>query len=250
MLDFMTGKLTIKRKSNSKTIFSTELSQLIYSDQFLQLKSTLSSNNIYGIGEHKAPLLKSTAWKKYTLFNHDRPKPAETWPLYGSHPFHLNVEDSEGLSNGILLFNSNAMDIITQPQPAITWKPIGGILDFFIFLGPKPQDVIREYVSLIGKPALPPFWSLGYHQCRCCPAPHTLDEQKVIWKRTLDAEIPFDVQWNAKEYMINFNDFTVDNKTFGGFGDYVRHLHEIGMHYVPIIDPGIDPAQPTGIKEK
>jgi lysosomal alpha-glucosidase len=142
------------------------------------------------------------------------------------------------------------MDIIIQPQPAITWRPIGGVLDFFIFVGPKPQDVIREYVSLIGKPTLPPFWSLRYHQCRCCPSPHTLEEQKVIWKRTLDAGIPFDVQWNAKEYMNNSNDFTVDNKTFGGLEDYVKHLHDIGMHYVPIIDPGIDPVQPTGIEEQ
>jgi len=199
----------------------------------------LSSNNIYGIGEHKAPFLKSTNWELFTLFNHDRPPPTEGWPLYGSHPFHLNVEDSEGLSNGALLFNSNAMDVLLQPQPAITWRPIGGILDLFVFLGPKPDHVVREYVSLIGKPTIPPFWSLGYHQCRCCPAPHTLEQQKVIWKRTIDAGIPFDVQWNANEYIIKFNNFTVDNTTIGKFGNYVRHLHEIGMHYVPIIDPGI-----------
>ena len=65
-------------------------------------------------------------------------------------------------------------------------------------------------------------------------------------ERTIGAGIPFDVQWNAKEYMIRFNDFTINNKTFGGFQEFVRHLHQIGMHYVPIIDPGIDPAEPKG----
>jgi lysosomal alpha-glucosidase len=138
------------------------------------------------------------------------------------------------------------MDVILQPQPAITWRPIGGVFDFFIFLGPKPQDVIREYVSLIGRPTLPPFWSLGYHQSRCWT--DTLEGQKVIWQRTIDAGIPMDNEWSCIDYMVDFNDFTINDK-FKGLGDYVRHLHDIGMHYVPIVDPGIDPSQPTGIEK-
>lgn len=37
-----------------------------------------------------------------------------------------------------------------QPTPALTWVAIGGILDLYVFLGPDPQSVIRQYLQLIG----------------------------------------------------------------------------------------------------
>ncbi|XP_054162742.1 lysosomal alpha-glucosidase-like [Oppia nitens] len=241
-----TGLLEITRLANSAILFKTDLTKLIYTNQFIQLKNKLSSPLIYGIGEQKAPFLKDTQWHMYSVFNHDQPGDSFR-PLYGSHPFYVNIEDkSTGLAHGVYLRNSNAMDILLQPEPAITWRPIGGILDVFVFVGQSPDDVVRQYISLIGKPSMPPFWSLGYHQCRCCTQPNTLAEQMVITNRTIAAGIPFDVQWNAKEYMVQFNDFTLDEDRYGGFGQWIEHLHDIGMHYVPIIDPGIDPKQLAG----
>ena len=70
-------------------------------------------------------------------------------------------------SNGVLLMNSNAMDILlTKSPPTVTWRSIGGILDFSIFVGDSPLDVIRLYTERVGRPFLPPIWSLGFHLCR------------------------------------------------------------------------------------
>ena len=52
----------------------------------------------------------------------------------------MNVEDG-GRASGVFLKNSNAMDIILQPTPAITYRTIGGVLDFYIFTGPSPAQV-------------------------------------------------------------------------------------------------------------
>ncbi len=52
--------------------------------------------------------------------------------------------------------------MILQPYPAITFTTIGGILDFFIYIGPTPSDVIRQHMLTIGLPFMPPYFSLGY----------------------------------------------------------------------------------------
>ena len=38
----------------------------------------------------------------------------------------------------------------------------GNIEIYFLFKGTAKQ-IIREYQSMIGKPAMPPFWALGWH---------------------------------------------------------------------------------------
>ncbi len=40
-----------------------------------------------------------------------------------------------------------------QPAPALTWRMIGGILDFYIFLGPDPSSVIAQYLDVVGQQA-------------------------------------------------------------------------------------------------
>lgn len=41
-------------------------------------------------------------------------------------------------------------DVLLQPSPALTWRTTGGILDFYIFLGPDPKSVVRQYLDVVG----------------------------------------------------------------------------------------------------
>lgn len=45
-----------------------------------------------------------------------------------------------------------------QPAPAVTWRTIGGILDFYVFLGPDPGSVIEQYVEVIGQYGFAEMW--------------------------------------------------------------------------------------------
>ncbi len=50
-----------------------KVGSLVFSDQLLQISTLLPSHFVFGLGEHNAPLLKSTKWTKYTMWNFDMP---------------------------------------------------------------------------------------------------------------------------------------------------------------------------------
>ena len=48
----------------------------------------------------------------------------------------------------------------------MTFRTIGGVLDMFVYSGPTPEDVMAAHWSVVGRPAAPPQWALGFHLCR------------------------------------------------------------------------------------
>ncbi|KAL1517514.1 hypothetical protein ABEB36_001270 [Hypothenemus hampei] len=233
----------VLRKSGNVTIFdSNNFLDLTFANQFLQISSRLPSKYIYGIGEQTTNLLLDTQWTQYTLWNHDIP-PLPNRNEYGSHPFYMVMENSSN-SHGVFLLNSNAMDIKLQPTPAITFRTIGGVLDLYFFLGPTPGDVIAQYTELVGRPYMPPYWGLGFHLCRY--GYKSLNDTRDILEKNLNAGIFIDTQWNDLDYMKNNNDFTYNKDTYDGLPEFVEDLHKRGMHYIPLIDPGISAGEEAG----
>ncbi|XP_014207226.1 lysosomal alpha-glucosidase-like isoform X2 [Copidosoma floridanum] len=233
----------VVRKGNQRSVFnSIGFGGFIFANQFLQISSVLPSHNIYGLGEHRANLKLNTNWQKFTMLNADQP-PVENSNLYGSHPFYMVIESS-GKAHGVLFLNSNPMDIILQPTPAITYRSIGGIFDMYFFMGPTPADVLKQYAEIVGKPFFPPYWSLGFHLCKY--GYETLEQTKAAWQRTRDALIPFDTQWNDLDYMDKNNDFTYDKTKFKDLPKFVKELHDAGMHYIPLIDAGVSAGERSG----
>ncbi|CAH0729522.1 unnamed protein product, partial [Brenthis ino] len=233
----------VVRNSDNVTIVNTQnVGGIILSDKFSQISSILPTSHVYGLGEKQAAFMNDFNWNTFTLFNRDV-APTENVNLYGSHPFYLALE-SDGNSHGMFLLNSNAMDIVLQPTPAITYRAIGGILNFYVFLGPTPKDVVSQYTEIIGRPFMPPYWSLGFHLCKFNYG--SLNVTKDVMQRNIDAGIPLDVQWNDLDYMRNSNDFTYDTDKFAGLPQFVDRLHEMGMHYVVLIDPGVSASEKPG----
>lgn len=53
-------------------------------------------------------------------------------------------------------------EVALQPAPGLTWRTIGGVLDFYIFLGPDPNMVIQQYQQVIGKSPHPDVAICGH----------------------------------------------------------------------------------------
>ncbi|XP_046582880.1 lysosomal alpha-glucosidase-like [Haliotis rubra] len=230
----------VQRKTSGSAILQT-LGPLLFADQFLQVSYRVPSTFLYGLGEHRDTFLHSFNWTRFVMWNRGTP-PEEDRNLYGSHPFYLMMEE-DGSSHGVLLLNSNALEVMLQPAPAVTWRTIGGILDFYVFLGPGPDDVIQQYTQLIGRSFMPPYWGLGFHVCRY--GYNTANRTRLVLERIREAGVPVDVQWNDIDYMDGLKDFTT-SPTFGDQAGLVDYVHSLGMHYVIITDPGISNTQPAG----
>lgn len=40
-------------------------------------------------------------------------------------------------------------DVTLQPAPAVTYRTSGGVLDFYIFFGDTPEQVVHEFLEVI-----------------------------------------------------------------------------------------------------
>jgi hypothetical protein len=42
----------------------------------------------------------------------------------------------------------NSIEFIVNPFPGLVYRTIGGILDFYIFLGPTPENTVQQYTEV------------------------------------------------------------------------------------------------------
>ncbi|RMY91676.1 hypothetical protein D0862_09681 [Hortaea werneckii] len=216
--------------------------------------------HVYGVAEHTGPLsLKETRGGEgkhsdpYRLHNSDVFEYEEDSPmtLYGSIPFmQAHKKDS---TVGVFWLNTAEtwIDITKQSTSAnplslgvgsttttqAHWISESGILDMFVFLGPKPQDVIGAYTELTGYTQLPQHFSIAYHQCRWN---YVTDEDVRDVDRKFDKHnIPYDVIWLDIEYTDGKKYFTWDPMTFPDPIGMNEQLDEHERKLVAIIDPHI-----------
>ena len=229
--------IKVTRIETAETIFDTSIGDLILSDKYLEINSELPSEYIFGLGERTAAL-KLNIPGKYTIWNQDLPGKMNI-NTYGLHPVYL-VKEKSGFYNMVFFRNGNAMDIElnnTNGKEKITYKTIGGILDFKIFLGDShPENVVKMYHKYIGGYTIQPFWAFGFHQSRWGYSNSSILEEVI--NKFEEHKLPLDGIWMDIDYMIEKRDFTIDehryNLTF--LNDELKRKNK---KLVLILDPGI-----------
>ncbi|KAG3126062.1 Alpha-xylosidase 1, partial [Phytophthora cactorum] len=228
----------VVRKSDGYTLFDSSGISLVVKDQYLQVATALGSDlSVYGIGESTRDNFKMASGDKQTLWARDQGSATANVNTYGSHPFFLGI-NSAGQAHGVLLLNSNGMDV-TMDSGHLVYQTIGGVLDFNIVVGPTPANVVSQYTKLIGRPKLMPYWSYGFHQCRWGYG--SVDALRTIVSKYKSNNLPLDVIWADIDYMKNYHDFTLDPTNFpqAKMAAFMDEIHSSGQKFVPIIDPGI-----------
>uniref|UniRef100_A0A0P5BNP6 alpha-glucosidase n=1 Tax=Daphnia magna TaxID=35525 RepID=A0A0P5BNP6_9CRUS len=227
----------IIRKSSGVVIFDTSMGGLTVSKQFLMISTTLPSEYLYGFGENTHDtFLHDMNYRMWPIFTRDISPIDEDVNLYGAHPFYM-VCENDGSSHGVFFYNSHSIDVTTMPNPGITLRTIGGMLEFFVFLGPEPESVVKQYSDVIGRTFMPPYFALGFQLSRW-GYKNTGEIQQVI-DRTRAVQIPHDIQYADIDYMDGRRDFTIDPVNFGDLPALVDEVKKGGLRFVIILDPAI-----------
>jgi alpha-glucosidase len=155
-------------------------------------------------------------------------------PIYKSIPFFLSFR--EGKAAGVFMDNTwrSSFDFGKDAQNVYSFGASDGPLDYYVFAGPTPRDVVEQYTWLTGRPPLPPEWMLGYQQSRYTYAPES--RLMEIASRLRSERIPADVVYLDIGLQEKNRPFTVDPVTFPDFPGMVKRLQAMNFKLVVITD--------------
>lgn len=193
------------------------------------------SDIVYGLGEAPRGINKR-GWV-YESFCSDDPFHTETKSsLYAAHNF-LMLSGSDNFGIFIDFPARICWDIGYTSKNKTVITIDGTDFDFYFIKCNKPIEIVKEFRNAIGKSYIPPFWAFGYQQSRWSyPDAKTVDSVIDGYDK---AEIPLDCVYLDIDYMDSYKDFTVGDKKFPDFADYVSKKREQGIHLIPIIDAGV-----------
>lgn len=200
---------------------------------------------LFGIPEHATSfaLKDSSAFdnEPYRLYNLDVFEYEMDTPmtLYGSVLFLLSKSVKKQYS-GFYLNNPTEtfVRISTQGnERKARWISEAGNLDVFVFPSPNKERIWKAYHTLTGFPALPPLFSLAYHQCRW----NYRDEADVseVHAKFEELDFPVDVIWLDIEHTDGKRYFTWDAHKFPTPVKMIENLKATGRRMVTIVDPHV-----------
>jgi alpha-glucosidase len=202
-------------------------------DAFRIDKKMPLDEHYFGLGDKTGPLDRRN--EAFTLWNTDAYRFQEsTDPLYKSIPYFMAFR--AGRATGVLLDNTwrSCFDFGKESMDIYSFGSAGGPIDYYVFYGPAPKQVVETYAWLTGTPPLPPLWSLGYQQSRYS----YMTQARVleVAARLRSDRIPADAIYLDIDYQDHNRPFTVNRFTFPDLAGMIRQLTAENLHTVMITD--------------
>jgi alpha-glucosidase len=204
--------------------------------QVTNYKKLLADEKFIGLGEKTGPLnRRGQAYENWN--NDDFGYEVDADPIYASVPFYIGLHDK--VTYGIFLNNSfkTVFNFGASNDRFSSFGAEDGELDYYFFGAPSVDQIIRDYTLITGRIELPPYWSLGFQQCRWSYYPDS--EVLTLAKTFRKKQIPADVIYLDIHYMDDYKLFTWDDKRFPDPEATIAELKDMGFHVVVIVDPGI-----------
>jgi alpha 1,3-glucosidase len=200
----------------------------------------VNSESVFGLPEHTLPFnLKSFGGEEIRFFNADVFKHPLNSPsaLYGSIPMLTSIH-GQSVSAVLWMNPSDTFVSLEKRGSSIesTWVSETGVVDLAIFVGPSPDDILKQLHSLTGKPILPPIFSIGFQQSKWGYSSE--EEVDEVSSGFLDYKIPVDVIWLDIQHT-NGNRYMTWNSKYSHPDWLTERVSGRGQKLVAIIDPHI-----------
>ena len=202
-------------------------------DAFRIYKTMPLDEHYFGLGDKTGPLDRRN--EAFTLWNTDAYRFQEsTDPIYKSIPYFMAYR--AGRAIGVLLDNTwrSSFDFGKESASAYSFGADGGAIDYYVFYGPTPRQVVETYAWLTGTPPLPPLWSFGFQQSRYS----YMTQARVLQvaDRLRKDRIPADAIYLDIDYQNHNRPFTVNHSTFPDLAGMIAQLKAEEFHVVMITD--------------
>lgn len=190
---------------------------------------------VYGLGEANRGINKRGYC--YVSNNTDIPEHTEDQrSLYGAHNFLVvSGERTFGL---FIDYPSKIMfDIGYTRMDTLTICCEEANLYLYVIEGESAYEIVRAFRKLIGRSYIPPKFAFGYGQSRWGYV--TKEDFYKVAEGYRKNHIPMDMIYMDIDYMQDYKDFTLNEKNFQDFPEFVQKMKEQNLRLVPIIDAGV-----------
>ena len=240
---FATGSLRVKVDPETLQLTVSDLAGNILqqdaaptiweSTRFRVAKAKEPNDHFFGLGDKPGPL--DRAGMSFTMWNTDSFGFQEsTDPIYKSIPFFIQMRAGKAL--GVLFDNTfrSTFDFGKESPNRYSVTAPDGPIDYYVFYGPTPKQVIETYAWLTGPTPLPPLWTLGFQQSRY--SYETKTRLMEVADRLRHDHIPTDALYMDIDFQEKNRPFTVDTTKFPNFPGMVQDLKQKDFHLVLITD--------------
>ena len=190
---------------------------------------------VYGLGESNRGINK----RGYCYISNCTDDPIHTEDkrsLYGAHNFII----VSGKTTFGLFFDYPSkltFDIGYTRMDTLKVSCENADLDIYVIKGENAYDIVKQFRHVIGRSYIPPKFAFGFGQSRWGYT--TKEDFRTVAKGYRENHIPIDMIYMDIDYMQDFKDFTVNEKNFPDFPEFVKEMKDQELRLIPIIDAGV-----------
>lgn len=213
------------------------MSHIIDSNKTTYMREELNlgvGEYIYGLGERFTSFIKNG--QSVDIWNKDGGTSSEQ--SYKNIPFYLS---NKGYGVFINHPENVSLEVASEKVSKVQFSVKGESLEYIIIGGKNLREVISNYTSLTGKPALPPAWSFGLWLSTSFTTNYDENTVNSFVEGMSERDIPLSVFHYDCFWMeaLQWTDFEWDKSMFPDPAGMLKRLKEKGLKICVWINPYI-----------